>query len=84
MTMMLHAMLYAVLALLGWIALALSVGMLIHGRAWVWERTREAIADLVWRLRHPRGARLMVVRVERDQPMVLSPRRSTVRRRSTI
>jgi len=83
-TMMLHTMLYAVLALVGWISLALSVGMLIHGRAWVWERTREAIAHLVWRLRHPRGARLMVVRVERVHPLVLVPRRSTVRRRSTI
>jgi hypothetical protein len=84
MTMMLHAMLYAVLALGGWIALVLSVGALINGRAWVWERTREVIAQLVWSLRHPRGALLTVVRVERDQPMVLLPRRSTVRRRSTI
>jgi hypothetical protein len=67
MTMMLHAMLYAVLALVGWLALVLCVGTLVRGRAWVWNCTREAIAQLAWRLRHPRGALVTVVRVERDQ-----------------
>jgi len=51
---MLHAALYTTLAFLGWLALVASVGVLIHGRAWVWERTREAIGQLGWRLRRRR------------------------------
>ncbi len=50
--MLLHVMLYAVVALFGWLALLLGGATLVAGRSWVADRTREAGADLAWRLRH--------------------------------
>lgn len=43
MTAILRAAPYAALAVLGWFALIVAVGMLIHGRAWVWARARETL-----------------------------------------
>ncbi len=72
MTSVLHVLFYAVLALLGWLALVLLLGTLINGGAWVWARTREAGVELAWRLRHP-GGLPKVIRLEPDEPVTFLP-----------
>lgn len=73
MTTALHLALYLAAAALGWLALVLVVATLVHGRAWVWTRTRET-----WRHRARRPRRNGVldrpVPLSRDQPVAFAPR----------
>jgi hypothetical protein len=51
LTAILHATLYAALVVSGWFALVAAVGVLIHGRAWVWTRAREPLGRATSRYR---------------------------------
>jgi hypothetical protein len=73
-TTVLHWILYAVIALLGWVGLVLTVGTVIHGRSWVWARTKESSVELVWRRRRRRNALPMAIPPQRDHPIALMPR----------
>ncbi len=74
MTTFLHLALYLAVATLGWLALLLVVATLIHGRAWVWTRTREA-----WRYRarhrlRRHGVLGRPVPLSPDEPVAFTPR----------
>jgi hypothetical protein len=74
MTTVLHLMLYLAIASLGWLSLLLVVATVIHGRAWVWTRTREA-----WRHRARHRFRCdgvlgRPVPLSPDHPVAFTPR----------
>jgi hypothetical protein len=74
MTTVLHLALYLAVAALGWLALLLVVATLVHGRAWVWTRTREA-----WRRRsryrlRRSGVLGRPVPLSQAQPVAFTPR----------
>lgn len=74
MITVLHLALYLAVAALGWLALLLTVATLVHGRAWVWTRTREA-----WRRRARHRLRWSGVLgrpipLSQDQPVAFTPR----------
>jgi hypothetical protein len=73
-TTVLHWLIYAVIALLGWLGLVLTVGTVIHGTTRVWARTKETSVELVWRRRHRRSTLPQAIPPQRDQPIALMPR----------
>ena len=74
MTTLLHLAMYLAAAAAGWLALLLLVATLIHGRAWVWTRTRESWRHRArHRLRHD-GVLGRPVPLSPDQPVAFAPR----------
>lgn len=73
MTNLLHLATYLAAAAVGWLALLLVVATLIHGRAWVWTRTRESWRRARHRLPH-HGVLGRPVALSRDQPVAFAPR----------
>ncbi len=73
MTTLLYVSFYVVAAAFGWLAFLLLAATLIHGRAWVWERTRDAWHQHARRLRR-NGVLGRSVPPSPDQPVAFTPR----------
>jgi len=77
MTHVLHWIVYAVFALLGWVGLVLVVGTVIHGRTWVWRvwtRTNGTSVQRGCSVRRRRRGLPIVIPPQRDQPVAFMPR----------
>ncbi len=74
MTTVLHLALYLAVAALGWLALLLVVATVIHGRAWVWMQTREALRHRARRRFRHKDVLGRPVALSRDQPVAFTPR----------